>query len=168
MRAMKTLVFPAWLRFGLPLLALFVAGCSAISMDRLRPRGFYEQFAYTQDTVTSMKAAREVLEEMDYVLDFGSESSGRLEMVTRPLPGGTAQMRQQQRAVVTVEWTSEGTSMVRIGFWDEREDPEASTSMPSGGRLIRGGPAYDTFWERLDVRLPPDSALLPEEETPAK
>ena len=108
-----------------------------------------------------MRASRAALEDMGFTMDTGGESSGRIEMVSRTLPEDGAQNRLQRRAVVSVAWTSEGMSEVRIGFWDESEDPSASESVPASGRLIKEGALYDAFWQRMDEALPPASSELP-------
>lgn len=145
-------------------------GCAGISLDRLRLRQYAQEFQYTQDADTAMKAAQAALEDMGFEREFGSGDSDRIEMISRTLPGGAAQARQQRRAIVTVGWTSEGMSQVRIGFWNESEDPSASESVPASGRLIKEGALYDAFWQRMDRALPAGSSVLPEEpiEAPGK
>lgn len=143
------------------LVAALGSGCTSLSVDRLKPRQHFETFAYTQDAVTAYQASKTVLEELGFQFDHGSETAGRLEMISRPLPGSGAQLQRQRRAVVSVSWTTEGTSLVEIGFWDESEDASSSGAVSASGQLIRGGALYDAFWQKLDGRLPPSSSLLP-------
>jgi hypothetical protein len=158
MKSMSRLSFSSLL---LGFLAAFGSGCAGVSMDRLRLRQYAQEFQYTHEVQAAMAAARASLEDMGFTRDRGSESDGRLEMVSRPLPGNGAQNKLQRRAIVAVGWTPEGMSEVRIGFWDETEDPSGSESVPNSGRLIKEGALYDAFWQRMDTALPPSSSLLP-------
>lgn len=129
-------------------------GCSVMDSVRKQFSEFHEAAIAAGDEPTVYAAAQSSLEAMGYVRERGSLSSHRLEMATPVQPGGNAQNLRQRRAILEFRaMGSEGTD-VKVGFWELSEETSQKENAVAGGKLIRGGPLYQAFWDRLGKALP--------------
>lgn len=133
---------------------LLAPGCSVMDTVRKQFSEFHEAAVAAGDEPVVYAAAQESLEGMGYVRERGSLSSHRLEMATAIQPGGNAQNLRQRRVILEFRaMGSEGTD-VKIGFWEVSEETSQKDNAVAGGKLIRGGPLYQAFWDRLGKALP--------------
>ena len=133
---------------------LVTSGCSVVDQVRHRFSEFHGAATANGEEQVVYQAARTALEGMGYVYERGSPASHRLEMATPIQPGGNAQNLRQRRAILEFRaMGSQGTD-VKVGFWEMSEETSQKDNAVAGGRLIRGGPLYDAFWDRLSDALP--------------
>lgn len=152
---MKPRYFSVWAAAAVLAAAGWVTtGCSVVDQVRTRFSEFHAAAIANGDEPVVYQAAKASLEGMGYVYERGSPASHRLEMATPIQPGGNAQNLRQRRAVLEFRaMGSEGTD-VKVGFWEMSEETSQKDNAVAGGRLIRGGPLYDAFWDRLSNALP--------------
>ncbi len=152
---MKSRLFSVWTA-ALVVAGVATTGCSVVDTVRQRFSEFHEAAMVAGQEPVVYATAQSCLEDMGYVHERGSPASHRLEMATPIQPGGSAQNLRQRR--VNLEFRamgSEGTD-VKIGFWEMSEETsqQDNANVVDGGKLIRGGPLYQAFWDRLGKALP--------------
>jgi hypothetical protein len=145
-----------------PLFALAAIGvaCSAVNIQQLGQRRFYESREVAQDRRTALATCRQALEVMGFTVDRGSPATGEIEMSARVQPGNTAVLLRQRRVIVASGVGPEGGSIVQVGFWEVSEDTSSAETVTATGRLLKGGGLYEVFWRRVD------ELVSPKQETP--
>lgn len=132
------------------------AGCSGIAVQGVSTQQYFETRLIAGDEADIYHACRNALEAMHFSFQSGSIGSGKLVMESAVQPGGTAETIRQRLAKVRLEYSSELEHEVSIGFWEYSEDVSIGGTVTAGGRLMRGGPLYEAFWETLE-ELKPDT-----------
>jgi hypothetical protein len=152
---MKSRLLSTWIAVAAVAAACVVAtGCSVMDSVRKQFSQFHEAAIVAGDEPVVYAKSRESLEGMGYVYERGSQSGHRLEMATAIQPGGNAQNLRQRRVILEFRaMGSEGTD-VKVGFWELSEETAQKDNAVAGGKLIRGGPLYQAFWDRLGKALP--------------
>jgi len=155
MLSMKSRISFSWLAAAALLAAgLAMSGCSVVDTVRKQFSEFHEAAIVAGDEPAVYAAAQATLEAMGYEHERGSPGSHRLEMATRIQPGGNAQNLRQRRVILEFRaMGSEGTD-VKLGFWELSEETSQKDNAVAGGKLVRGGPLYQAFWQRLGEALP--------------
>lgn len=154
---MKSRLFSAWTA-ALVAVGVVASGCSVVDTVRQRFSEFHEAAMVAGQEPVVYATAEACLVDMGYVRERGSPASHRLEMATPIQPGGSAQnLRQRQVILEFRAMGSEGTD-VKVGFWEMSEETSQldNANVVDGGKLIRGGPLYQAFWDRLAKALPDD------------
>lgn len=143
-----------------------LGGCSGIAIQGVGTQQYFETRLIAGDEADIYHACRNALEAMHFSFQSGSVGSGKLAMESAVQPGGTAETVRQRLAKVRLKYSSELEHEVSIGFWEYSEDVSIGGTVTAGGRLMRGGPLYEAFWETLE-ELKPDTPGLDEPEEPA-
>jgi len=133
----------------------------------LMDRQYRESRLYTHPAREVFSRTEDVLKGMGFEIDTRNPSRGEMTASSRVLPGSTAELKRQRRAIVLVRWTPEAMTEVKIGFWESTgEDTRYETGV-SSEKLLRGGALYDAFWahmaEALPLELPPPAPTEPRE-----
>jgi len=152
---MKSRLFSVWTA-ALVAVGVVASGCSVVDTVRQRFSEFHEAAMVAGQEPVVYATAQACLASMGYAHERGSPASHRLEMATPVQPGGSAQNLRQRRVILEFRaMGSEGTD-VKIGFWEMSEETaqHGNANIVDGGRLIRGGPLYQAFWDRLGGNLP--------------
>lgn len=160
-------------------LAWMVAGCSSVSVPslNLKEMNYRESRVVTHPAREVYDVTIRVLEEMSFTIDTKNVSKGELTAYSRVLPGSNVELKRQRRAVVSVKWTPEAMTEIRIGFWESTESDSPYDSGVTSEKLLRGGALYDAFWAHMGAALPlelpperpaePEGGASPETEEPA-